>query len=322
MINEYPIFVISYNRAINHKTSKKLAEFGVNHYLVLHKEQIEEYKKYFTEAMKAHTIIIAFDDEYKLKYETCDAIPHIVKNAGSGAERNFAWDYAKNVLKTKAHWLMDDNMGFYYIAGKNSNGKSYIRKPCTKEKFIQLFHKAEDFYNRYENLLMIELTQNDFSFEISKLTYSLNTRCFSCNLICNDMPLRWRGRYNEDVILSYDIMTAGYCIASYKAGIRKAKESTRNAKGGNHATKKGDMESIYQDGLNYKYSSEAKTNLLLKVYPQYFEKIIKYGRIHHKYLKHNFKQKLIKAQVYGEKRYNFSDFKKVKHYPIPQGEKQ
>ena len=317
MINEYPIFVISYNRAKTHKTSRKLADFGVNHYIVVHKEQEAEYRAHFSENMKKHTTLLVFDDEYKLKYETCDSIPHRIKNAGSGAERNFAWDYAKNKLKAKAHWLMDDNMGFYYIAGISTNKKTYIRKPCTKEKFCELFHKAEDFYNKYENLLMIELTQNDFSFEVSRLTYSLNTRCFSCNLICCDMPIRWRGRYNEDVILSYDVMISGYCIASYKAGVRKAKGSTRKAKGGNHALAKGDTNSIYADGINYKFSSLDKTNLLLSVYPQYFEKIVKYGRIHHKYKKHDFNQVLVKAQTYGEKKLNMKNFLKVKHYPIP-----
>ena len=40
MINEYPIFVISYNRAKNHTTAKWLAKYGVSHYMVVHKEQL------------------------------------------------------------------------------------------------------------------------------------------------------------------------------------------------------------------------------------------------------------------------------------------
>ena len=62
-------------------------------------------------------------------------------------------------------------------------------------------------------------------------------------------------------------MVAGYCIASYIGGVRKSKQSTREARGGNHAIKVGDKESLYQDGFDYKYSSVDKTNLLLKVYP-------------------------------------------------------
>lgn len=322
MINQYPIFVISYNRAKNHTTAKWLAKYGVKHFMVIHKEQMNDYKKYATAEMKQYTTFIEFDDSYKLKYETCDNIPHTVKNAGSGAERNFAWDYSKK-LGSKAHWLMDDNMAFFHITGKTPKG-SYIRKKCTAKDFADKWHKAEHFFNKYENLLMLELAQNDFFFQLHKLTYALNTRCFSCNLIWNDMPLRWRGRYNEDVILSTDVMVSGYCIASYIGGVRKSKQSARCAIGGNHAIKTGDTESLYADGFDYKYSSEDKTNLLLKVYPKYYRKVIKYGRIHHEYnrvaLKEITSTNLIPAKVYGEKILDYSKFKKVLHYPIPTGE--
>ncbi|MBR5304882.1 MAG: hypothetical protein IKU37_08680 [Candidatus Gastranaerophilales bacterium] len=321
MINKYPIFVISYNRPQRCKTSKWLAEYEVLHYLILHKEQIEEYKKHLTEKQKKYTTILEFDETYKYKYETCDDIPHRVKNAGSGAERNFAWDYAKK-LGHKAHWLMDDNMMFYHIVGRNAKN-IYVRKRCQINDFQEKFKKAENFFDKYENLLMLELAQKDFFFNVRQNTFALNTRCFSCNLIYNDMPLRWRGRYNEDVILSTDVMVSGYCIASYIGGVLKSKESTRCAVGGNHAKDKNDKESLYSDAENYKFSSVDKTNLLMKVYPQYYRKVIKYGRVHHEYNRKELKKmnghlKLIPAKFYGEKRIKLQDFKKVKHYKIPE----
>lgn len=320
MINQYPIFVISYNRAKNHTTAKWLAKYEVAHYMVVHKEQLDEYKKYQTPEMKKYTTFLVFDDSYKLKYETCDDIPHRIQNAGSGAERNFAWDYSIKI-GAKAHWLMDDNMQFMHIIGVNPKG-IFVRRKCTKKDFQEKWHRAEHFFNKYENLLMMELAQNDFYINQRELTYALNTRCFSCNLIWNDMPLRWRGRYNEDVILSTDIMVSGYCIASYVAGVRKAKQSTRCAVGGNHATKTGDTNSLYQDGFDYRNSSVKKTNLLLTVYPQYYRKVIKYGRVHHEYCrtelnKMNGHLKLIPAKVYGEKKIKMADFLKVRHYAIP-----
>lgn len=322
--NKYPIFIISYNRPDFNGTSRLLAKFEVPHYLVLHKEQIAEYKAKLTTNQQKYTTILEFDDSYKLKYETCDNIPHIIKNAGSGAERNFAWDYSIKLGKD-AHWLMDDNiLNFYHIIGICKKNNTYIRRSVNKEIFWNKFHKAEEFFDKYENLLMIELAQVDFCPNVKKYTYSLNTRCFSCNLIYNNMPLRWRGRYNEDVILSYDIMTSGYCIASYCGGLLKQKQSTREAKGGNHATKVGDLNSLYADGFGYKYSSSDKTNLLLKVYPQYFEKVVKYGRIHHKYIRNKkmkiYQMQLKKANILGEKKLYIKDFSAVKHYPIPKGE--
>ena len=133
MINKYPIFVISYNRPQRCKTSKWLAEYEVLHYLILHKEQIEEYRNNLTEKQKIYTTILEFDETYKYKYETCDDVPHRIKNAGSGAERNFAWDYSKK-LGYKAHWLMDDNMMFYHIVGKSPKN-IYIRKRCEIKDF-------------------------------------------------------------------------------------------------------------------------------------------------------------------------------------------
>ncbi len=321
MINEYPIFVISYNRAKTHTTAKWLAKYGVDHYMVIHKEQLADYKKYQTPEMQKHTTFLEFDDSYKLKYETCDNVPHRVQNAGSGAERNFAWDYSIK-LGAKAHWLMDDNMAFMHIVGVNPKG-IYVRKRCEKEDFVSKFHKAEHFFNKYENLLLLELTQNDFCINSTKLTYALNTRCFSCNLIYNDMPLRWRGRYNEDVILSTDVMVAGYCIASYHGGVLKKKQSTRNASGGNHAVKAGDANSLYQDGFDYRNSSLKKTNLLITVYPKFYRKVVKYGRIHHEYnrielAKMNGRLQLIPAKEYGCKNIKQKDFLKVKHFRIPQ----
>lgn len=321
MPNKYPIFIISYNRAKNHLTAKHLASWGVKHYMVVHKEQLADYKKYMTEEMKEYTTFLEFDDSYKFKYETCDNIPHSVKNAGSGAERNFAWDYSKDILKAKAHWLMDDNMGFYYIKGITS-ADVYVRKSCDKETFWNLFKKGEEFFDRYSNLMMIELTASEMCISKMRVSYALNTRCFSCNLIWNDMPIRWRGRYNEDVILSTDIMVAGYCIASYRGGVLKHKQSTRTAIGGNHAIQKGDKNSLYSDGFNYKYSSVDKTNLLIKVYPKYYRKVIKYGRVHHEYNRKALatlidKLKLHKAKKLGEKIINYNDFKNVKHYLIP-----
>lgn len=323
IINQYPIFIISYNRAKNHTTAKELAKYGIKHFMVVHKEQIAEYKKYMTAEMQKYTTFLEFDENYKYKYETCDNIPHTIKNAGSGAERNFAWDYSIKI-GANAHWLLDDNMTFYEIIGKSKKGV-YKRKRCTKKGFINNWHKAEHFFNKYENLLMLELKQKDFTINLFTKTYSLNTRCFSCNLIYNNMPLRWRGRYNEDVILSTDIMYAGYCIASYHGGVLKSKQSTRSAIGGNHKIKEGDTNSLYADGFDYRNSSIDKTNLLLKVYPKYYKKVIKYGRVHHEYNRKTLKEiastSLIQAKEYGRKSINSKNFKKIKHYPIPKGNK-
>ena len=72
----------------------------------------------------------------------------------------------------------------------------------------------------------------------------MNSRCYSCNLILNDAPFRWRGRYNEDTILSLDMLHKRCCtILFYEWCMSKAR--TRTMKGGN-------TDSIYVTGTGSK----------------------------------------------------------------------
>ena len=63
---------------------------------------------------------------------------------------------------------------------------------------------------------------------------------YSCNLIRNDItdkngkPFRWRGRYNEDTILSLDILADGNCPIQYNA-FTTGKLVTQAVAGGNTA---------------------------------------------------------------------------------------
>lgn len=57
MINEYPIFVISYNRAKNHTTAKWLAKYCVKHFMIVHKEQLDDPTKRKPDITLAKTIL-------------------------------------------------------------------------------------------------------------------------------------------------------------------------------------------------------------------------------------------------------------------------
>jgi hypothetical protein len=102
----------------------------------------------------------------------------------------------------------------------------------------------------------------------------INTRIYSCNLIKNDAtwldgrPFRWRGRYNEDTILSLDMLTEGYCTVQFNAFLQD-KVRTQVLGGGNSA------EFYFKEGTG------AKSQMLKDVYPQYTELTWKFGRIHH-----------------------------------------
>ena len=62
--------------------------------------------------------------------------------------------------------------------------------------------------------------------------YYLNTRVYSCILIKNDIPYRWRGRYNEDTDLSIRALKDGWCTILFNAFLCE-KQQTMTMKGGN-----------------------------------------------------------------------------------------
>ena len=51
--------------------------------------------------------------------------------------------------------------------------------------------------------------------------FKANTRIYSCILIDNALPFRWRGRYNEDTDLSLRVLKAGLCTIQFNAFLRR-----------------------------------------------------------------------------------------------------
>ena len=81
-------------------------------------------------------------------------------------------------------------------------------------------------------------------------------------------PYRWRGRYNEDTILSLDILTNGLCTIQFNAFLQE-KITTQQVRGGNSAEfydKEGTLE---------------KSKMQVKVYPDISKVVKRFGRIHH-----------------------------------------
>jgi hypothetical protein len=59
-----------------------------------------------------------------------------------------------------------------------------------------------------------------------------NTRIYSCILVNNAIPYRWRGRYNEDTDLSLRALKDGWCTIEFNAFLAD-KQGTLSMKGGN-----------------------------------------------------------------------------------------
>ena len=99
-----------------------------------------------------------------------------------------------------------------------------------------IFRAAEDFTDRYTNVALSGFQY--YMFAISTLTRKafppllLNTRIYSCILIKNDIPQRWRGRYNEDTDLSLRVLKNGWCTVLFYPFLAN-KMATMTMKGGN-----------------------------------------------------------------------------------------
>jgi hypothetical protein len=119
---------------------------------------------------------------------------------------------------------MDDNISRFWRMNRN-----YLHPARTGA----IFRAAEDFVDRYENVALSGLQY--FMFARSRYkhpAFFINTRIYSCILIRNDIPYRWRGRYNEDTDLSLRVLKDVWCTILFYAFLAK-KTPTMRMKGGN-----------------------------------------------------------------------------------------
>jgi hypothetical protein len=187
---QYPVYVISKGRWESRLTVKALEKIGVPFRIVV---EPQEYKKY------ARVI----DPKRILQ------LPFSNLGQGSIPARNWVWE--RSIRKgNKRHWILDDNIKDFYRF--NDNLKVPVSTGGT-------FRAAEDFSDRYSN---VALSGFQYFMFASRKTgnippFTLNTRIYSCILIRNDVPYRWRGRYNEDTDLSIRVLKDGLCTVLFNA---------------------------------------------------------------------------------------------------------
>jgi len=146
-------------------------------------------------------------------------------NLGQGSipARNWIWEHS---MRSRAayHWILDDNISHFYRFNRN------LRVPVTTGA---IFRAAEDFVNRYKNIGLAGFEYETFIALKRKYSpFRLNTRIYSCILIRNELPYRWRGRYNEDADLSLRVLKGGWCTILFMAFLID-KVPTMTMRGGN-----------------------------------------------------------------------------------------
>lgn len=198
----YPVYVVSKGRADNGLTAKFLARDGVPYRIVVEPQEAEAYARAFGEDV---VLVLPFSNLGK----------------GSYPARNWIWEHAKESGAVK-HWILDDNIGgvrrlYYGERIPSDSGPA--------------FRAVEEFADRYANLAIAGMNYQMFVTPTSP-AYRTNVHVYSCLLIRNDLPHRWRLRYNEDTDLCLQVLADGFATALVNVFMID-KKRTMTMKGGN-----------------------------------------------------------------------------------------
>lgn len=265
----FPVYIPTKGRHRFMITSKVLTALGVAHFLVVEPQEVEAYLA-AVERDKLLATVLTLDLGFKDRYETCDDLG-LAKSTGPGPARNFAWEHSI-ASGHDWHWVIDDNIKWFYRLNRN------LKVPVADGT---IFRCMEDFALRYRNVAMAG--PNYFMFASRKTAmppFVANTRIYSCNLIRNDVPFRWRGRYNEDTILSLDLLKAGWCTVLFNAFLQEKME-TQKLPGGN-TDEFYLVEGKKRPGAKYADTGTvAKSQMLCDVHPDVAKMAFRFRRWHH-----------------------------------------
>ena len=251
---QHPIYIVSKGRWESRLTSKALHLMGLEHYIVIEEQEYKHYKA----AIDSTAKLLILDPKYQDDYDTCDDLG-TTKSKGPGPARNFAWEHSI-AEGADWHWVMDDNIRIFIRANMN------YKVPVHDGTIIRAM---EDFVHRYTNVGMAGPNYHYFRpRKIKSPPYFYNTRIYSCNLIRNDTPYRWRGRYNEDTDLSLRMLKDKWCTILFNAFLQD-KMTTQTLKGGN------------TDEFYAHEGTLPKSKMQVELHPDVSRLVWKYGRWHH-----------------------------------------
>jgi hypothetical protein len=202
MMPKYPIYIPSKGRWDKNATAKTLVEDGVPFKLVVEPQEFEAYAEAWGED---HILTLPWNDPGSV-------IP----------ARNWIKDHS-TANGDKRHWQLDDNIRYMHrwYRGKRIRCRAGIALRIT-----------EDFVDRYTNVALAGLEYLKFAISARVPPITLNTRIYSCTLVLNEIPYRWRGRYNEDTDICLRALADGWCTVLMNAFLCD-KLPTMTVKGGN-----------------------------------------------------------------------------------------
>ena len=271
-MNKYPVYIVSKGRWENPLTAKFMEKDGVNYKIAVEPQESDNYAK----VLGKHRLLI---------------LPFSNLGLGSYPARNECWE---DSIKRGAerHWLFDDNI---WNIRRLYKGK---RIPVKTEIALKTL---EDFTDRYLNIGISGFNYEMFVTNSTSKPFYLNCHIYSGLLIKNDLPFRWRLKYNEDVDLCLNVLHNGLCTILFNALMIKKVSTVIKMKGGNQSE-------LYKGNAYEKKVLKARS--LEEVWPQYAETIMRFNRPHH-YVdwKKHFKQPLIR-----DPNFDWDSLSKVNEY--------
>jgi len=248
----FPIYVVSKGRWNRRPTCNALDEMKVPYKVIVEKY---EYEKYCSVLGEDKVLICPqkYIDEYDTFWYDDD------KRTGPGASRNFAWQHSIDD-GYKWHWVLDDNIESFERFNNNHKVKCLTGA---------IFYMCEDFVLRYNNVAQAGMNYAFFcpTYE-ARPPFKLNTRIYSCLLINNSIPYRWRGRYNEDTDLSLRVLKDGWCTIQFNCALQ-GKRATQTVRGGN-------SETFYD-----KEGTFLKSKMIADMHPDVAKVVKRFSRWHH-----------------------------------------
>ena len=180
LLPRYPIYIPSKGRADRCLTARFLIKDEVPFRLVVEPQEQGAYAAKFG---SERVLVLPFRDQGSV-------IP----------ARNWIKEHATKEGHAR-HWQLDDNM---MRTRRLWRGK---RIPCSAGVALAA---SEDFVDRYENVAVAGLNYTMFAYPKPPPFY-LNSRVYSCALVLNGIPHKWRGCYNEDTDLCLQVLADGWC---------------------------------------------------------------------------------------------------------------
>lgn len=251
----WPVYVISRRRADSRLTGKALDYMRVPYRMVIEESDYDAYAAVMDPAK-----ILVMPSDFRTRFRG-EGDPDPM--GGPVPARNFVWETALETSGREGwHWVLDDNIQSFHRLYFN------MKVPVTSGTIFRL---AEDYADRFENVVQAGFQY--YMFVPRKTAWKfppvfLNTRIYSCILLKNDLPYRWRGLHQEDTDLSLRILKDGWCTILFNAFLAD-KMATLTMKGGN-------TDELYAESGRLRMA-----RLMVEEHPDVSKVVWKWGRWQH-----------------------------------------